>query len=45
MTRLLPLLLATVLAAALTGCGQKGDLYLPDPAPEQDKEKPDDKAR
>ncbi len=30
MTRLLPLLLAAGLAFALTGCGQKGDLYLPD---------------
>lgn len=30
MTRFLPLLLAAGLFVSLTGCGQKGDLYLPD---------------
>ncbi|HEB95376.1 MAG TPA: hypothetical protein ENI96_02955 [Sedimenticola thiotaurini] len=34
--RILPLLLALVLAGGLSACGQKGDLYLPDePAPER----------
>lgn len=41
MTRLLPLLLAAGLTLALTGCGQKGDLYLPD----QSQEQPADQAR
>jgi predicted small lipoprotein YifL len=30
MSRFLPLLLATGLVLVLAGCGQKGDLYLPD---------------
>lgn len=29
---------ALVLAAALSACGQKGDLYLPDPEPENNEQ-------
>jgi predicted small lipoprotein YifL len=36
LTRLLLLIL--VLAGALSGCGQKGDLYLPDDASQQEEE-------
>ncbi|RLK51540.1 putative lipoprotein [Alkalispirillum mobile] len=32
---LLTLLLLLTLAAALTGCGQKGDLYMPEDETEQ----------
>jgi predicted small lipoprotein YifL len=37
--RLPPLLLSLLIAVtgALAGCGQKGDLYLPDETPQQDK--------
>ena len=39
MTRFLSLLLASALLVALAGCGQKGDLYLPDPHKSQDQDK------
>ena len=44
MTRLLPLLLASLMLAVLYGCGQKGDLYLPDQPQKQDQDKPAKKA-
>ncbi len=36
--RLMGLLLALSLLGLSAGCGQKGPLYLPDEAPEQDKQ-------
>lgn len=48
MTRFLSLLLAAGLLLALSGCGQKGDLYLPDQSAKQtsqDDERKADQAR
>jgi len=39
MTRFLTLLLAAALLVATAGCGQRGDLYLPDTHKPQDQEK------
>lgn len=39
----MPLLL--LLAALVAGCGQTGDLYLPDPAPTVEGENPDTRTR
>jgi predicted small lipoprotein YifL len=35
------LLLLFIIAGSLTGCGQKGDLYLPDDASQQEEENRD----
>jgi predicted small lipoprotein YifL len=45
MSRLLPLLLCAGLLVALAGCGQRGDLYLPEPQPTQNPDDPPEKAR
>jgi predicted small lipoprotein YifL len=45
MTRFLPLLLAAGLLVSLTGCGQKGDLYLPDQDAKQTSQDDERKAK
>lgn len=45
MTRFLPLLLCAGLLVNLAGCGQKGDLYLPEPPQTQNPDDEPDKAR
>jgi predicted small lipoprotein YifL len=45
MSRFLPLLLCILLSLPLLGCGQKGDLYLPEPQQAEDQDDEPNQAR